>query len=520
MLLSSTIWSDFGAHIPMIRSFSLGANWPPEYPLFPGSPIRYHYLFYLVVGVLERIGLRIDYALNIPSALGFLGLLIMIMLISYELFRSKRVAVLAVIFFLFNGSLAFLQFFEKHPLSLNTVMDVVQAGEFPAFAPWDQRDILAFWNLNIYTNQRHLAVGLGIVLVIMYLLLRIERSRNRKRYGIAVGIGLLTGVLPLLHQPAMVIVAVIFTCYFLLYSGLRKPLVLTGIISAAVILPQLYFQPRGSTAITWYPGFYTHDHFTVLRFLYYWWQNIGLHLLFIPLGFLIVPNRIRKALIPLVILFILTNLFQFSKELAGSHKFLNFSLLLGQILTGYVITAYLDKIQQLKPLIVRIILLIYLLFLLFLLTFSGVIDMFVIVNDRNLLLSDLPTNPEARWFVEHTPPDAVVLNHTYLYHPASLAGRKIFLGWPYFSWSAGYDTDGRWALQKQIYASTTKQSLCPLLWQNNIQYFTLDDHVPDQDEPHPSDLIKQELEPSYTKPEGSYKIFATQQVCTGVEQFR
>lgn len=498
----------------MIRSFSLGNNWPPEYPLFPGSPIRYHYLFYLLVGMLERLGLRIDYALNIPSALGMFALLSLIMLISYELFRSKRIAALAVLFFLFNGSLAFLQFFEKYPLSLNTVIDVVQAREFPAFAPWDQRDILAFWNLNIYTNQRHLAVGLGIVLVIMYVLLRLERGQSKHTYALSAGIGLLTGLLPLLHQPALVIVAVLFICYFFLFARLRKSLLVAGIISAIVVLPQLYVQPRGSSAITWYPGFYTHDNFSLLRFLYYWWQNIGLHLLFIPIGFLIIPNRGKKALFPLVVLFIITNLFQFSKELAASHKFLNFSLLLGQILTAYVTVAYLDRIRLLKPLLLRIVLLGYLLFLLFLLTFSGIIDLFVIVNDRKLLLADLPANDEARWFASYTPPNAVVLNHTYLYHPASIAGRKIFLGWPYFSWSAGYDTDSRWLIQKQIYAATTKETLCTLLGQHAIAYFTVDDHIPDQDEPHPSALIHQELEAAFTSPGSSYKIFATQQVCS------
>jgi hypothetical protein len=45
ILIYSMMLSDFAATIPLIRSFSMGDNWPPEYPIFPGSPIRYHYLF-------------------------------------------------------------------------------------------------------------------------------------------------------------------------------------------------------------------------------------------------------------------------------------------------------------------------------------------------------------------------------------------------------------------------------------------------------------------------------------------
>src|SRR3989338_2340453 len=71
ILIGGKYWSDFCGHLPQIRSFSKGLNWPPEYPLFPGEPIRYHFLFYALVGLLEKSGLRLDWALNIPSALGF-----------------------------------------------------------------------------------------------------------------------------------------------------------------------------------------------------------------------------------------------------------------------------------------------------------------------------------------------------------------------------------------------------------------------------------------------------------------
>src|SRR5438309_1368384 len=80
MHIAIKAWSDFGSHIPLIRSFSFGNNFPPQLPLFPGSPIRYHYLFYAFVGLLEKAGLRIDFALNIPSALGFTFLIMIIYL--------------------------------------------------------------------------------------------------------------------------------------------------------------------------------------------------------------------------------------------------------------------------------------------------------------------------------------------------------------------------------------------------------------------------------------------------------
>ncbi|HNQ17001.1 MAG TPA: DUF2298 domain-containing protein, partial [Candidatus Woesebacteria bacterium] len=114
IVIDSKLYSDFGAHLPLIRSFSLGWNFPPQYPFFIGEPIRYHYLFYLLIGLLERSGVRIDLAVNLLSAGGFSLLLFMIYIFAKTLFRSSLAGVLAVILFLFNGSLAWVEFFNQH----------------------------------------------------------------------------------------------------------------------------------------------------------------------------------------------------------------------------------------------------------------------------------------------------------------------------------------------------------------------------------------------------------------------
>jgi 4-amino-4-deoxy-L-arabinose transferase-like glycosyltransferase len=55
--------------------------------------------------------MQIDYALNIPSALGFFFLMIMIYLFAKEIFKSKAVGILSILFFIFNSSLDFLKIF-------------------------------------------------------------------------------------------------------------------------------------------------------------------------------------------------------------------------------------------------------------------------------------------------------------------------------------------------------------------------------------------------------------------------
>src|SRR3989304_554086 len=67
--IAGFIWSDYGFHLPLIRSFSLGNNLSLEHPLYAHESIRYHFLFDFMVGIQEKMAIPLDYALNIPSAL-------------------------------------------------------------------------------------------------------------------------------------------------------------------------------------------------------------------------------------------------------------------------------------------------------------------------------------------------------------------------------------------------------------------------------------------------------------------
>lgn len=490
MLIANKAWSDFGAHIPLIRSFSLGDNWTrlihgqaPEYPLFPGEPIRYHFLFYALVGALERLDLRIDWAFNLPSALGFFLLIVMIYFLAMTLFKDKMVAWLAVIFFLFNGSLSFVQFFAQHPLDLSSISEILSNQAFPAFAPWGKGDVTAFWNLNIYTNQRHLSLSFAMALVNLYLALRVMDLPWKKQFPWAIASGILLGLYPFLHQPTLLILAIFTGSYFLFFPKLRKYLFLSVAVAALVISPQLKLLAVGKGNISWYPGYLIHDELSFSRFLVYWWRNLGLHFFLIPLGFLIAPRKIKLAMLPIFLIFAGANLFKFSIEVAASHKFFNFTLILGNMISAFVV---LRLMQQCNNIILRLRsglaikqLRLPLKFavgtgLIGILVLSGIIDFFAVKNDVKIPVIDLPANRAATWIRDNTPPSAVFLNSSYFFHPASLAGRKIFLGWPYFSWSAGYDTHQRFAEMKQMYEKDNLQTFCYKAKTYGIKYLTLE----------------------------------------------
>jgi hypothetical protein len=551
--IAGKCWSDFGAHIPMIRSFSMGGNFDrmlnfqlPEYPIFPGAPIRYHFIFYMIVGFMEKIGVRIDWALNIPSIIGFSGLLTLIGIISYKLFKNYAVALLSVLFFLFNGSLSFLKFFEKKPLSLTTLTDITTNRTFSSFGPWDGGIISAFWNLNIYTNQRHLAAGfaLGVGFIALVLFLEKKSWKAQLPY-LFISVPLLY-LLPYFHQPMLIIIGLFMMWYFFVMKKIRIFLLLTGLISVGPILLQLLSFSTDASMFSWYPGYLIHGTITPILALRYWFHNLGLHLLLIPIGFLIAPLKVKKIMFPIFVLFLISNCFKFSVEIAANHKFFNFFMIFGNMLSAYVLAKIWDWNkkntkecgEQTKfcaaslPLkdgahgkheigtgdaskfsFVTIAFRIFTILIFLFLTLSGIIDFFAVANDSKIPMVDIPRNEIATWIEGHTPTNAVILNTSYLYNPASIAGRSIFLGWPYFPWSAGYK-ENRMPIMKTMYESKDPTVYCPLLKKYNISCVTVEAVSGNPDLPTiDPGYFKTVTIPEFTSTTGTYAIYTTVSLC-------
>lgn len=530
MLLASRIWSDFGAHIPLIRSFSLGINFPPEYPLFPGEPIRYHYLFYAATGLLERSGIRIDIALNALSTIGFFLMLLFSYLVAQTIFKRRSIGMLAVIFILCNGTLSFLNLFSKYPTITEALLSIPQTTQFLSFGPWDNNLVTAFGNLNVYTNQRHLGLSFAIVLIIVYILLRISDNPQKhaktltiKKWTLitlphssaqfafilqSVTIALLTSSLLFINQAA-VLPAIIFIASFFIFSPkVRSTLILSFLCS----LPFLFLflssaQSAGSPIFEL--GYLSKKPLTVPGFLQFWFHNLGLHSLFIIVGMIIAPKKYRWFAIPVLIIFILPNLYRFSADMINNHKFFNLFIIFGSMYAAYAIiqmAIYFKKRTHFRPLLLIIPPIV------FIMTFSGIIDGIVIANDYFITLSDIPADKDATYIARMTRPDAVILNSTWFYHPASIAGRKIYSGYSFFTWSAGYDTYKREALVKTIYQTESIDIACRILHQEQISYVELN-QSPEQFLQPISTLWMTMTPVFYENKASGIKLFSVQDVC-------
>lgn len=457
LLIGSWSLSDFGAHIALIRSFSVGHNFPPEFPLFAGEPIRYHYLFDLLAGGLERAGLRLDFAINLPSIAGFTGIFFALAGLTSHLFKKHTlpIALVTIALFTFNSSLAFVDFFREHPFfELKSWQAFFSLTEFVGFAPYKDGLVTAFWSQNILTNQRHLVLALGLFLTT--LALGLELGQQKSRRGLLV-LGALFGLSYLLHAQifigAMLVMGVLAVTNYRFFLFILAP-------AALVAFPQFLSLngPSSTAGITWHLGYLVEDKST-LGLLKFWGANLGLTL-FAPLTLLI--PQIRRwwpLMMGAFVLLVIPNLVQLSPEIAGSHKLLNQGVLIINIFTAAALVWLWNKKIYFKA--VAVIFSVALMF-------SGIMDLMVLKNDGRLAVARV-NDPVIDWVKAYTKKQDVFLTSWDSYHPVSLAGRKIYLGWPYFSWSLGYNTAARQQVIDKI-AEAQKPQLCAFLTKSKIDY--------------------------------------------------
>lgn len=498
--ISSKAWSDFGAHLPLIRSFSRGANATRlsllqkiESPLFPSEPIRYHFGFYAFAGLLERLGMRLDYAVNIPSALGFFLMLVMSFVFSYTLFSSVVVSILSVIFTLFNGSLSFIRFFTDHPISLHTPINIITNSKFPSFGPWDGGIINAFWTLNIYTNQRHLALAYGLSLFIIFM----TRKKTKSIY-----IALMMSVLLYIHFPAAFMTTIFLAWIFLIKKNIRLKLFYSALLS----LPTLFF--LSSTAYIGSPitvnyGYLIQGPLTIFSFISFWFYNIGFHSILIPLGIVLSPRRVRKSIaVPLLLIFLIPNVFRLSEDMINNHKFFNFFMIIGSMFSAYAVVR-IGLIRRIGP--------ISLICITFFLVFSGIIDLFPIINDSRGAVVSHDKRQDILFFENHTNPNDIIANSTWFYHPASLAGRAIYSGYTYFTWSYGYDQGKREQELLSVYQADTLTTLCSLLSTFNISHVELSKTPEDYIKPNLA--LWNSIPAEYTNPDTFLRVYSKNTLC-------
>ena len=175
----------------------------------------------------------------------------------------------------------------------------------------------------------------------------------------------------------------------------------------------------------------------------------------------------RRLLLALSSLVAIVFLFQLSVDIFNNHKLLNIWATCVNVYAAYALWR-IAKQRIVGPVLAIVLALAT--------VFSGVIDLFPLHNDPMLAVA-YRDDRLTEWLVANTRPSDVFLTHTLLTHQILFAGRKIYLGYTLFAWTAGYNVADREAVYRRMFQESDATELLRLLHVNNISYLAIDDAV-------------------------------------------
>ena len=508
-----SVSSDFAPHIGMIRSFAVGNNFPTSYSHFAGEDIKYHFLFQFLVGNLNFLGMRLDWAFNLPSLICLVNAFALLYFYAVKLSGKRAVGVLTTVLFTFRSSRAFLDFTSKIPKGTDLMKTLLKNTDFIGTT---EHEDWGLWNLNVYCNQRHLALGLGVLLFLLiyftqYLFAGTKRCNDyadrqiydflsenpeentlpgeHAEYAVrasvlsregwlpksllkAAACGLLLGMCSFFNGACVIAcLCVLFVMAFV--SDRRLEYALCAVITVALsVLSTKLFISGSALKPKYFFGFLAEQR-TFFGVVAYIVTLCGI----LPLTVLVSLAFLKKTERYLVLAFTAPVVFAFTVSLtidiSVNHKY----IMIGIMLLCIPAASVLHRLFSMKGAYVKMLAA----FLLFCLTVSGFYDFTVVLKrndaqEHNVMELDEKSDI-CRFVLENADSNDIFLTDWYSLNDFVLGGAMLYYGWPYYAWSAGYDTYGREAKVYAMYEASTPERLDELVTECNIRYIVVDSAV-------------------------------------------
>ena len=321
---SSFVWADWSVHIIYIFNFAYRSLILASHPLYLGEPFRYHFVADLLSALLLRSGATLIQATVLPSILASFALVVVSYILYLSVWKSRLVAALAMALFFFNGGLGFIWFFvdfftgklaQYHPPPLYLFTEIQSAH-------------IAWLNFIVaeFIPQRGFLLGAPIALFLLFSLWRIFESPQMARpWWKLFGLGALCGILPLVHIHSFLVVVLVL-CFimaveFFRYRRLGVIWLFWILPMAALALPQLWYLSYGGGQgfIRFNPGWIADKPGESL--VWFWFNNIGVMTILIPVAFLFATPSVRVFSIPFMLLFVACNILTFQPNMWDNRKF-------------------------------------------------------------------------------------------------------------------------------------------------------------------------------------------------------
>ena len=499
-----SVFSDFSTHLSMMRSFSHMGNFPTSYTFFGGEDVKYHFMFQFLCGNLEYLGLRMDLALNIPSALSMIFTYFMLYTLTVKICRKKTIGFVTLVLYSFRSSNALFEYILTLPK--NEVWETLANNDICEFIGSTNHEDWGLWNLNVYCNQRHFSFSLSILLLVIILVLpTVYESSARlrlclKEYVAENGSKLKYFFKNLLFKSegwkikdlktcifagtvlglsgffnGAVLIGTVIVLFFLAIGSDRRLeyVILAAIAGVLSLIQSKCFITSSLFTPSYRYGFLSEpdNFFGAVDFIR---KMMGI----LPLVLLIQFAKVRNLHKFIMACFSMPIIFAFTvsltPDIAVNHKYIMISIMLLDVYAAAFLVGLFEK-KDICYGILGVLTAICL-------TFTGFFE-FIIVARKNVderAIQYAYEDEITEWIWENADSDDIFLTANYylMYggraNSVILSGAQMYNGWEYFSWSAGYETSKRDEIEIKIYSSRNSRDLYKLVDEAGIDYIVID----------------------------------------------
>ena len=514
-----TVYGDYAPHTAMMRSFSMGNNFPTQYPHYGGADVKYHFMFQFLTGNLEYLGLRMDIAYNIVSSASLVGFLMLLYQLALRITGKISCGAVTIFLFFFRSGMAFFRFVWEH-IQTGDLLETL--SENVSFIGYTTNENWGLWNFNVYLNQRHLAFGLLLVTLALYLFMDwLEAGTAHEEKGLlwmkgrffskegwksrnpeqALLMGMFLGLCAFWNGAA-VIGGLLILCGFAIFSDGK----IDYAITAAVTIFFSYLQTKifisgSAMSPQIYLGFLAEDKtvWGVVKYLF-WMSGI----FFLGLAVLVWFMRRRERMILLGFLFptIFAFVLLMTPDINVNHKYIMVSYAFLAIFWAWAICSLWNR--KIYGKILAAVLAICL-------SATGIYDFAVIVrgNGPGRRVAVNMDSDLTKWLADNLDKDDLLLTPEYSMNEVTMSGVMLYCGWPYYAWSAGYDTNYRAAQAVTIYTTMDSEELKKVAKQERITYILFEEGSEFEQQQCVEDTIAATYEKVYETEDGRIRIYKT-----------
>ena len=520
-----SVYGDYAPHTAMMRSFSRGNNFPTQYPHYGGQDVKYHFMFQFLVGNLEYLGLRLDLGYNLVSILSLAGFLMVLYGISYRMFKSFWAGAAAIVFFFFRSGTAFWRYLWEH-LQAGDLVRTLE--ENTAFIGYTTNENWGLWNFNVYLNQRHLAFGLLMAAVAVWIFMDwVEAGCSHKEQGFlwvrncfftkeawicrnagtAILLGLFLGLTAFWNGAALIGGLLILAGLAVFSDGKLDYMICAGLAVLFSELQSKIFVSGSVMSPSFYWGFLA-DNKSISGVLWYLVEISGFFFVGMIVAAVFLKRSQRAVLMGCLLPVVFAFLVSLTPDINVNHKYVMISYAFVTVFWGWIVRCvFLEGKKGWKKWAGRAAAAV----LCICLSATGIYDYVIILRDNDSA-HRMTVNMESSltdWLSANLKKNDLLLTPEYTMNEVTMSGVMLYCGWPYYAWSAGYDTGYRAGQAVLMYTTDDPELLKAAVKQEKITYILFEEDMEFEQQECREDIIRETYPLVYTSEDGRIRIYET-----------